>query len=434
MMCSEVYDGGSFETFPSRKGLTLERRSIYISFTREGVTVSDDGTIADFMQTWLYFGFLSEAVSHVVDYKKFIRRTSNGDELLSSACLEQIVATWSERIVAEPWSSDVENLQAWRDNVYSCLLKTRDIVLRVVVGEGQRFGSLLMHVCLGIAVLCEGIFQALHDILNRKQVETPVPQKWRTGPADCAGPIMKTMRSNGWCLGRLAFFAGQSSLRSTGELWYFANLRKTGPEGDHHACTSEGCALLQVDVSNYSIMHTSDGCKCSFRGLSTNFLADAVTSDTLPLVTVADDPEHASIHLSAHQSSVVSAFTAISHVWADGRGNPTDNTLPQCVLRQLQSYVDDLPKPDASKRMPFWIDTLCLPRQPLPLRRLGCKRLNIPFEQATHVLVIDSSLNTLSTKGMDTREILARVTACSWTQRLWTFNEGRLAKNLWFQF
>ncbi|MCJ1266143.1 hypothetical protein MMC22_006025 [Lobaria immixta] len=60
--------------------------------------------------------------------------------------------------------------------------------------------------------------------------------------------------------------------------------------------------------------------------------------------------------------------------------------------------------------------------------------LNEPFEYATHVLVLDIYLRRLYAETMGSVEIVSRISTCSWTQRLWTFVEGRFGKSILFQF
>ncbi|KPI44256.1 uncharacterized protein AB675_8790 [Cyphellophora attinorum] len=127
-------------------------------------------------------------------------------------------------------------------------------------------------------------------------------------------------------------------------------------------------------------------------------------------------------------------FIAISHVWADGRGNPRENSLPTCVLMQIQNLVDRLPPTGPGGPCPFWIDTLCVPREPRSLRDAALKRLRDPYVLAVNTRVVDSYLERQEASGASSTELIARVSACGWTQRLWTFQEGRLPKQVWFFF
>ena len=49
-------------------------------------------------------------------------------------------------------------------------------------------------------------------------------------------------------------------------------------------------------------------------------------------------------------------LVAISHVWADGLGNPHENKLPRCQLEKLQNCVNDL-YGRRHRPVPFWIGT-----------------------------------------------------------------------------
>jgi len=55
------------------------------------------------------------------------------------------------------------------------------------------------------------------------------------------------------------------------------------------------------------------------------------------------------------------------------------------------------------------------------------------YESARKVLVLDSELEVAS---IDTspEELLMRISCCGWMRRLWTLQEGALAKELFFQF
>ena len=89
---------------------------------------------------------------------------------------------------------------------------------------------------------------------------------------------------------------------------------------------------------------------------------------------------------------------------------------------------------DDATSMPFWLDSVCVPLKPREYKKMALKKLRDPYDRAQHVLVLDSYLRDVDTSKLTPLEVFARVSCCSWMQRLWTFQEGRLAKRLWFQF
>lgn len=57
------------------------------------------------------------------------------------------------------------------------------------------------------------------------------------------------------------------------------------------------------------------------------------------------------------------------------------------------------------------------------------------YRNAISVLVLERDLMTHDSTKIPAHECLTRVYASSWLQRLWTLQEGALAKErLWFQF
>lgn len=118
-----------------------------------------------------------------------------------------------------------------------------------------------------------------------------------------------------------------------------------------------------------------------------------------------------------------SVLIAISHVWAYGMGNPYASSLSVCLILYLQRLVNQLHSVDT----PFWIDTFCIPRSPPALKTEALLRMREPHEQSSKVLVIDSYLRNYTAFQVPLIEILAQIAVCGWSQRLWTFQEGRMA-------
>ena len=96
---------------------------------------------------------------------------------------------------------------------------------------------------------------------------------------------------------------------------------------------------------------------------------------------------------------------------------------------------EDIPSAVRQNQCPLiWLDTLCCPVAPKEAKKLSLIKMHQVYEQASIVLVLDSSLRSYSTASMDTLEVLARVFTSRWLKRVWTLEEGALAKRLWFQF
>ncbi|KAI4100329.1 MAG: hypothetical protein L6R37_005548 [Teloschistes peruensis] len=60
--------------------------------------------------------------------------------------------------------------------------------------------------------------------------------------------------------------------------------------------------------------------------------------------------------------------------------------------------------------------------------------MKVPYTEASHVLVLDSSLEQVECVGLNLTEIGLRIFTTGWMRRLWTLQEGALPRKLWFQF
>src|SRR5437764_3687462 len=108
--------------------------------------------------------------------------------------------------------------------------------------------------------------------------------------------------------------------------------------------------------------------------------------------------------------------------------------LPRSAIT-TDSAINNSRSAEFIQRCPLiWLDTLCCPVRPTEDKKLALKRMRHVYEQARSVLVLDASLQSYPTASMDTLEVLARIFTSKWLTRVWTLQEGALAKRLWFQF
>ena len=432
----EEYDGESLKSYPDRKGWSYMSGAGHATFKYHGKRVSSRTQIASFLQTWLYFGFLSEVTRKPVDSTRFCKETTSGHMRVDSSVLGDIIGSWSKQVVEESWSSDPVKMQRWVDFVHGTVSHVRAMIVNTAAGEWRGLMSNeVILVCLGISVLGEYIEQALKQVCLRRSLKPPATESWWSLllPNSPADPLLKLMETKGWCPNRIIGLQLRYP-RSLGMLWYFANIAPPKAHTKHLGCTPELCTLLQVDLRRYETLHGDMLCGCPYQGPSADALATATEKGIVSLVTIAYPSGSTQVEVTLQERYGDCAYVAISHVWADGKGNLLANTLPQCVLRDLQDCANALSAPDAHNDMPFWIDTLCLPREPLELRRKGVAFLSDAFRYAAHVLVIDSYLRSFHVQSMAPIEVLARIISSDWNRRLWTLAEARLGRRVWVQF
>jgi hypothetical protein len=98
--------------------------------------------------------------------------------------------------------------------------------------------------------------------------------------------------------------------------------------------------------------------------------------------------------------------------------------------------------PGSEHEIPFWIDTVCVPTarkdtvtaEGKHLRTRAIESMYTVYDGAEKVLVLDASVMRC-VSGTSTLEEKVLTILCSpWGQRLWTYQEGVLARDLYFQF
>jgi hypothetical protein len=206
---------------------------------------------------------------------------------------------------------------------------------------------------------------------------------------------------------------------------------------DHSACTEGICSASQVNEETYETQHVEDGCRCELGRPSAADLRPILESGLIPVLSFrfGHDGTFSGIGVACSDDM---PYVAISHVWADGLGNMSENGLPICQLRRLQSLVerlrDEKIKPDGSHidQLAIWIDTLCIPVQ-RELRKAAIAQMGQVYHEAAAVLVLDPGLYK-SSCATAIEETLMRIECCRWMRRLWTFQEGVLPRRVFVQF
>ncbi len=165
-------------------------------------------------------------------------------------------------------------------------------------------------------------------------------------------------------------------------------------------------------------------CECPFIKPPLELVLQILQSGEIPVVQY--DPTRN--EFTVLRASEVS-YVAISHVWADGLGSTTEKGLPKCQIQGLSKKVKQVASNDTGA---FWMDSLCVPEmQEMRKRAIGLMAKT--YRNANATLVLDSGIRHCSVSA-PLEEKLLSVLSCGWMQRLWTLQEGLLARRLMFAF
>ena len=145
---------------------------------------------------------------------------------------------------------------------------------------------------------------------------------------------------------------------------YLATLERSPARvRDHQHCwLRDSCIAFNTDPATYQTQHTTSDCECSVISVPYQSLLGVIRRGDIPLISIESDPLDLSeseplitveddgipctsrIKLQVKARSRKSRYVAVSHVWADGLGNPILNGLPSCQLERLQSILQGLPE------------------------------------------------------------------------------------------
>ena len=147
-------------------------------------------------------------------------------------------------------------------------------------------------------------------------------------------PLAELMLSVGWCPSEIANL--DAKFEAISGLLMVARMRPA-TAASHARCDKSRCLAYQIDSTNYKTKHV---CHNGFCGdyqdpkLDSNIRHILQKSDGgLPILRITGSGP--ALKVAAVQATPSKPYVAISHIWADGLGNPSANTLPVCQLERL---------------------------------------------------------------------------------------------------
>ncbi|RDW64596.1 hypothetical protein BP6252_10247 [Coleophoma cylindrospora] len=407
---------------------------------RQGHAAFDDQTdpafigkqVAAMLQSWLYFGFLESIIGKPVHTSYFLRYDIVGNRYIHSGNLGFALMAWK---VAGWRATEAERLEML-DNSLRNFDVVNSAVQRLLAwtdsgtenGEWTRtnfpgYCELVIHITPAIIRLFDTIsttrdqIQAVHGsrilVLN--------------GLTDSRSEREARLMERGWCPFLIRYC--QSSLHDSVLDWVDAS-RKINHSGDHSMCTGQECTRNNIDIKTYETQHSSscaDPGNCCFIAPEIGKVFDIIDEGRIPVIVVKTG-DSSDMEVIAHDPEVEGNYIAISHVWADGLGSTSEKGLPSCQIKRLAkllSYRTGLVE------ISFWIDSMCIPSAPKQ-RSSAIGLMRSVYRQARSVIVIDKTIRQCS-HDSSVEDILWAVHSSSWMQRLWTFQESFLARELLFE-
>jgi hypothetical protein len=401
------YDNQDFSTYIDRKsGWTVD------DILSPKQSTHSQTALADTIQTWLFFGLIHEAFGHHARQRDFIVVGTSGQPLVTTAPL------W--RLCYDTFLSRAHPVESNRmQELEKSIELAAESVGRIHL-DLEEIDEQLELILYSVMILCD----ALQLSINPSTTVLPSRQ-WPLSDV----LLENQMRSVGWCPSDIMKVTKMLDLHS---LTLASRLSPRDP-GSHDRCDDVRCYANDVVAGDYQrTHHNCNGCE--------EFVADPVEiceileHGHLPLI---DPTQGSGPKLRLKSTAEVPDYVAISHVWSDGLGNPCRNAIYKCQLDWLQDLTSRMSQP----AIPLWLDTISCPRDYEHMRERSSKAYNQAiafmrktYQEAETVLVLDHSLLDVDSNKLTHVGILLRFITCGWTRRLWTYQEGVLARKLLVQF
>lgn len=422
-----VYDNGAFHDFPERMGWNKRNDLFAVNSGRAGT--DDEKTpqrAASLTQAWLFFGIIHFVTGIEVVTKDFVTKNTDGVQIVTLQPLLRVIESWHSRMRG-PESSQ----KATRDNFYTVEARLEAIGTLFTICIGVRRSVVPSEVSLSIVLLFKVLMLAKKSIF----VNSTIPREHHFGNWDEL--LKRRLIKNGWCKGDVNRLGDRLS---SVHMFCLIAMGRHESTRDHEKCDEHNCRGLI-----HSMRHAKPDCHCDVVGPKEEELIHGmVEQDLLPLLTFSKEG-HLNIQATTDQDmrppQPLVPYVAISHLCADGLGDPDCNVAFRCQLQRLQLKVNEVKSQLLEvgsllhdiDYMPFWLDTICVPGKPGPVKSRAISRMKSIYEGATAVLVIDRDLESVKSFSSRLERTLLIATSLWWT-RLWTLQEGLFARNLFFQF
>jgi len=425
------YDGLGFHNYPDRVGIDTN------ALIEDRLPLALRHS-APFLQVWLWFGILGEAFrlsSHEItapnraSWRLFVK-TLNNREYLCTNRLKDVLSyeIGSSSFFYNQWrmirlASCIATATAFISKAQQAPF-IRDI--NINLAETAELPDVFL-ILLASSILCQTLTNGF-DV--SQQVGFGGPHVVLVSKLHSLELVNSLLIKAGWCRREIHRLPRDAVFRYYLTFQYHNFQKNFGKK-----LTRDGNReCQQVKTTGLSPQHIHAGCSCAFTTASALAIEAVIRKGRFPLFRFKKRESDTTCSLEICEVEpnvkILSSYVAISHVRMAGLGNDSANALPSCQLSLLQGLVDQLDSTTPNGTL-FWIDTLCVPLNK-HLRKTALKVSRKIFASASHVLVLDPPI--YKHIFCCAQEALIRIRYSAWKRRVWTLEEGFLAKILVFRF
>ena len=474
-LASIEYDFGGFESFPQRHG-----------FMQDGSldTARTAAELASLLQAWLYFGLIAECIGRPVTVAEFVNTSPHDDSY------RVVVATDRLFECINDWIHRLRKLSLLSPKWIDCVSHAGDTIVFAIHASSwfdyidgmdePQCATIAMSVkCLIITLV--RLYRLLEPSIRLNEYSESLKPWHATGDLTMPYParyLHALMTKRGWCPTLVRRICKRHDYTAA---IFLLQMNSFQGSASHESCTSNTCIALHVNEKTYQTRHAEGNCNCNFVVADTSKIASLIKAGRIPIVSVklgqgnqleisaaewVHDPPTTNIRDGLfNYRGPFRSYAAISHVWADGLGNPSENSIPLCQFKRIAERVKWGGRQDdswARSAQYFWMDTLCIPvaESHAATRVDAIDQMAMVYACASQVIVLDSALShcpfpklgpvvwkdpiltgveNLSFLALRSADsylaascILGRILCSPWAGRSWTLQEAVLPDHVHF--
>jgi Heterokaryon incompatibility protein (HET) len=416
---TRVYDVVDFETYAILRGWNrdeLERIKVG-SLARPSVEV------LSMLQSWCTFGFLEAACQQHFRSSDFI----TSENLFTTHSLRSFLRHKAKELRSKP----DDELLPFLSNLADTQRTVHRWAVMLELKAIKTSEDLKLEEIASIIRVCTLLGEMLWNFERISSAEcSSWPEKegpgWYYSSAN-RHVLTERLTKKGWCPSTFGFL-----LRYSHSAIELASLIRPSDHqsGRHQGCTEETCTAYTIVAATYQTAHVDRQCRCEFIAAPFDLLESYLREGAIPVLNFdAILGKTNGSHIVSLENNHVTVF---SHIWSDGLGGYAEKGLPECQVKRLWKMVADLNSSQESGRPSLaWIDSMCIPKRE-DLRSSAIRSMASIYREAHQTIVIDSSLLNFHPNRRPLQELAIRILSSTWMKRLWTLQEGALAKRLCF--
>ncbi|KAF2453999.1 hypothetical protein BDY21DRAFT_354774 [Lineolata rhizophorae] len=425
-----AYDNEDFHAYPERCGWDFDvwlkhdamRQGIDINaWLRDGPKKAEE--LPAFLQSWLFFGLLSACLKTSVDTNDFVRLDeSSGSKVITTANLDSYLRRYQPQFVGCPTEEKSELLSEFLE-IMNTAGKILGLVQLTIDWGDPPFVDALREVHFSCCLIARSLTPVVGVTLGGSVAHSNVGM----GRMPL---IVQRMQRDGWCPHTVA--------RLTEGLYHDAqayaySLGTLRARQDHSKCKTSYCIANQAG-EDFVPKHLEPDCDCEHVEAPIDAIVQTLQDGFVPVLSAEiSEEDGSSPTFAVSRMDSNTPYIPISHVWADGLGNPKANAIPRCQLESLNAALREIEDKEG-KHLPFWLDTLCIPvaKEHQALRDFSIQRMHDIYKDSYGVLVLDPDFAVMSPEA-EFWETTNRLLMSGWITRLWTYQEGALPARLYLR-